>query len=168
MSREAEPPEPGQLRDLLRDKLPEYMVPSAFVVLPRLPLTTNGKVDRRALPLPDRNRPELDQTYVAPRTPVEELLAALWAEALGVERVGIHDNFFARGGHSLLATRVLSRVQQACGVELPLRACSRRLRLPGWPWQSWSDCWFSRNRRAERPCHPVRGTAPAARIPCPG
>ena len=122
VSREEEAPEPGQLRDFLRDKLPEYMVPSAFVVLPRLPLTTNGKVDRRALPPPDRNRPELDQTYVAPRTPVEELLAALWAEALGVERVGIHDNFFARGGHSLLATRVLSRVQQACGVELPLRA----------------------------------------------
>ena len=122
VSREEEAPEPGRLRDFLRDKLPEYMVPSAFVMLPRLPLTTNGKVDRRALPPPDRNRPELDQTYVAPRTPVEELLAALWAEALGVERVGIHDNFFARGGHSLLATRVLSRVQQACGVELPLRA----------------------------------------------
>jgi aspartate racemase len=116
-----ERPEPGRLRDLLRDKLPEYMVPSVFVMLPRLPLTTNGKVDRRALPPPDRNRPELDQPYLAPRTPVEEVLAAVWTEALGVERVGIHDNFFALGGHSLLATRVVSRVQQACGVDVPLR-----------------------------------------------
>ena len=92
------------------------------MLLDKLPLTPNGKVDRRALPAPKDERPELDQTYLAPRTPVEERLVALWAEAFGVNRVGIHDNFFALGGHSLLAARVMSRVRNSFGVELPLRA----------------------------------------------
>jgi acyl carrier protein len=74
------------------------------------------------LPAPASDRPELDQPYLAPRTPAEKVMAALWAEALGVGRVGVHDNFFALGGHSLLATRVVSRVRQTFGVELPLRA----------------------------------------------
>src|SRR5262249_26029442 len=100
----------------------DYMMPAAFVLLDALPLTTNGKLDRRALPVPDSDRPELERAWVAPRTPVEEMLAALWAEVLGLDRVGIHDNFFALGGHSLLATRVVSRVRQACRVDLPLRA----------------------------------------------
>jgi hypothetical protein len=102
--------------------MPDYMIPSAFVWLNSLPLTPNGKVDRRALPAPDRDRPELEQDYQAPRTPTEQMLAGIWADLLGLEGVGIHDNFFALGGHSLLATRVVFRVRQAFGVELPLRA----------------------------------------------
>jgi hypothetical protein len=98
------------------------MVPATFVFLTGLPLTPNGKVDRRALPAPGSDRPVLDQTWVAPGTPIENVLAALWAEVFGVERVGIHDNFFALGGHSLLATRVVSRMRNAFGVELPVRA----------------------------------------------
>src|SRR5262249_31126598 len=106
-------PAAAELRHFLGEKLPGYMVPAAFVLRGALPRTPGGKVDRRALPAPDAGRPELEQAYLPPRTPVEEILAALWAELLGVERVGIHDNFFDLGGHSLLATRVVSRVRQA-------------------------------------------------------
>jgi acyl carrier protein len=112
----------SELRMFLKEKLPEYMVPSAFVTLDALPLTPIGKVDRRALPAPDRSRPELGGTFVAPRTSVEERLAGIWAQVLGLERVGIHDNFFELGGHSLLATRVISRTCDAFRVELPLRS----------------------------------------------
>ena len=87
----------------------------------RMPLTPNGKVDRTALPLPDVSRPDLQVRFVAPRTPTEQRLAALWAEVLGLERVGMRDNFFALGGHSLLATQVVSRIRQQLGIELPLR-----------------------------------------------
>ncbi|HEX8695435.1 MAG TPA: amino acid adenylation domain-containing protein, partial [Longimicrobium sp.] len=108
------------LRAYLRQSLPEYMVPSAFVVLEALPLTPNGKVDRKALPAPELASAE--ERYVAPRTPVEEVLAGIWAEVLRLERVGVRDNFFELGGHSLLATRVVSRVRAVFDVELPLRA----------------------------------------------
>ncbi|HEX2211053.1 MAG TPA: amino acid adenylation domain-containing protein, partial [Longimicrobium sp.] len=107
------------LRAHLRSSLPEYMVPAAFVALERLPVTPNGKLDRRALPAPEYAAAE---AYTAPRTPTEERLAAIWAEVLRIDRVGIHDSFFALGGHSLLATRAVSRVREAFGVELPLRA----------------------------------------------
>ncbi len=106
-------------RCFLKEKLPEYMVPSTFVVLEALPLTPNGKVERRALRAPDQLSPELEQTYVAPRTPVEETLVKIWAEVLGLQ-VGIHDNFFELGGHSLLATQLTSRVRDAFQVEVPL------------------------------------------------
>jgi acyl carrier protein len=111
-----------QLQTYLAQKLPEYMVPSAFVVLESLPLTPNGKVNRRALPVPEPIKLELAGSYVAPRTPVEEVLVKIFASVLGLKRVGIHDNFFELGGHSLLATQLVSRVRDAFGVELPLRS----------------------------------------------
>jgi amino acid adenylation domain-containing protein len=120
-----------ELRAHLRARLPEYMVPSAFVLLEALPLSPNGKVDRKALPAPAQSRPELEEAYVAPRTAVEQALADLWAEVLGVERVGVHDNFFELGGHSLLATQVVSRMRKALQVELPLRALFEAPTLAG-------------------------------------
>ncbi|HZW29206.1 MAG TPA: amino acid adenylation domain-containing protein, partial [Isosphaeraceae bacterium] len=102
-------PSTSELRQFLRRTLPEPMIPSAFVVLEAMPLTPNGKVDRQALPAPDRARPELGQAYVAPRTPVEEVLAGIWAGVLGVDRVGAHDNFFELGGDSLLSLQVITR-----------------------------------------------------------
>jgi amino acid adenylation domain-containing protein len=108
------------LRDRLRQSLPEYMVPAAFVFLDALPLTPNGKLDRKALPAPDLS--SAAETYVAPRTPTEEVLAGIWAEVLRLEQVGVTESFFELGGHSLLATRVVSRVREVFGVELPLRA----------------------------------------------
>ncbi|MEG3939643.1 amino acid adenylation domain-containing protein [Microcoleus sp. S36b_A3] len=113
-------PSSSELRRFLATKLPEYMVPWAFVMLKSLPLTPNGKIDRRSLPEPDEMRPELTENFVAPRTNIEEVLAAIWAEVLKLEKVGIYDNFFELGGHSLLATQVISRVRQAFQVELPL------------------------------------------------
>jgi amino acid adenylation domain-containing protein len=112
--------EAAGLREHLRESLPEYMVPSAFVFLDALPLTPNGKLDRKALPAPELA--PADDRYVAPRTPVEEVLAGIWAEVLRLERVGANDNFFELGGHSLLVTRVVSRVRELFGVEVPLRA----------------------------------------------
>ncbi|HEX6292636.1 MAG TPA: amino acid adenylation domain-containing protein, partial [Herpetosiphonaceae bacterium] len=112
---------PQELRQFLGQRLPDYMVPGAFVVLDALPLTTNGKLDRAALPAPSSERPELPAGFTAPRTPVEELLAAIWADVLGVERVGIHDNFFELGGHSLLAIQLVARLGEALQVRIPLR-----------------------------------------------
>jgi amino acid adenylation domain-containing protein len=111
----------GQLRAFLKQRLPEYMVPSAVVILPALPLTPNGKVDRRVLPAPDGSR-ALENPYVAPRTQVEEQLAAIGTQLLSIERIGIHDNFFDLGGHSLLATQLISRVRDTFQIELPLRS----------------------------------------------
>ncbi|HEU0077009.1 MAG TPA: amino acid adenylation domain-containing protein, partial [Longimicrobiaceae bacterium] len=109
----------AELRAHLATRLPDYMVPGADVALERLPLNANGKVDRRALPAPEQGSA---LAYVAPRTAEEEVLAGIWAEVLGVERVGVEENFFELGGHSLLATQVVSRARQAFGVEVPLRA----------------------------------------------
>jgi amino acid adenylation domain-containing protein/thioester reductase-like protein len=109
------------LRSFLKSKLPEYMVPSAIVILDALPLTPTGKVNRRALPAPEPSS-ELLEKYVAPRTPIEEILAQIWSQVLKVELVGRHDNFFELGGHSLLATQLVSRVRSSLKVELPLRS----------------------------------------------
>jgi acyl carrier protein len=109
------------LRQFLKEKLPSYMVPSAYVLLESLPLTPNGKVDRRALPAADPERDDIKEDYVAPRTPVEEELAGIWAKVLGRQEVGVHDNFFELGGHSLLATQLTSRIRDAFQVELPVR-----------------------------------------------
>ncbi|HET7229673.1 MAG TPA: condensation domain-containing protein, partial [Longimicrobium sp.] len=110
----------AELRAHLKGRLPDYMVPSAFVVMDALPLTPSGKVARRALPVPDYE--VSDERYVAPRTPAEEVLAGIWAEVLKLDRVGVEESFFELGGHSLLAIRVVSRVRDAFAVELPLRA----------------------------------------------
>src|SRR5262249_25021336 len=102
----------------LREKLPEYMVPSAILVLESWPLTPNGKIDRRALPAPHRQR---TGQYRAPRTPQEEMLCEIFGDVLGLERVGIDENFFELGGHSLMATRLASRVRARLGIELQIR-----------------------------------------------
>ncbi|MFI9262198.1 amino acid adenylation domain-containing protein [Streptomyces sioyaensis] len=109
-----------ELREHCLQTLPDYMVPSGFVFLEALPLTVNGKVDRRALPVPDGTRPELGTTFVAPRTPAEEALARIWAGVLGVEQVGVHDNFFELGGDSILSIQVISRAKRY-GLHLPGR-----------------------------------------------
>ncbi|MCP4661094.1 MAG: amino acid adenylation domain-containing protein, partial [bacterium] len=109
-----------ELREHLIAQLPEYMVPAAVVFLDSLPLTPTGKVDRRALPAPDRIRPQGEEAFVAPQTPLEELVAGIWSEVLGVDGVGMRDNFFELGGHSLLATKVFARLNEALAAELPL------------------------------------------------
>jgi amino acid adenylation domain-containing protein len=111
-----------ELRAFLAKKVPDYMIPAAFVILGSMPLTPNGKVNRRALPAPDPARPMVDQPYVGPRNDTEARLAQIWSEVLKVERVGIHDNFFEMGGHSLLATLMISRIQQRFQVDLPVQA----------------------------------------------
>src|SRR5262249_5347017 len=115
-------PDPGvkELRRFLAEKLPDYMMPSALVRLDDLPRTAHGKVDRRALPDLEPARPEREETFVAPRTPIEEGLVAIWTRVLGIKRVGVHDNFFELGGHSLLATQVVSAVRETFHVELSL------------------------------------------------
>jgi len=110
-----------ELRTHLRNSLPDYMIPSAFVTLEKLPLTVSGKVDRRQLPLPDEKRPALGEAYIAPRTPVEQEVVTIWEQVLKVKGVGVYDNFFALGGHSLLATQVISRVHESFQIDMPLR-----------------------------------------------
>ncbi|HET6364287.1 MAG TPA: amino acid adenylation domain-containing protein [Nitrospirota bacterium] len=113
-------PSVSVLRQYLKEKLPEYMVPNSFVMLEKFPLTPNGKADRRALPPPEHTRPELEETYVAPRTPVEQSLAEIWTNVLGVERVGVNDNFFELGGNSLLAVKLFVRIHKWAGIDMPL------------------------------------------------
>jgi acyl carrier protein len=108
------------LRGFLKSRLPEHMVPSAFVFVDALPLTSNGKVDRQALPGDTGARPDLEEAFVAPRDPAEDAMAGIWAQVLGLDRVGIHDNFFDLGGHSLLAAQLVSRVGDALQVQVPL------------------------------------------------
>ncbi len=115
-------PNTGELRSFLKEKLPDYMIPSAFVMLDVIPLTATRKVDRKALPTPSNSRPELNAPYVAPRTPIEEELAKTWAEVLGLDQVGIHDDFFELGGHSLAATQIISRIIKDFQLELPLKS----------------------------------------------
>ncbi|HEY6929688.1 MAG TPA: amino acid adenylation domain-containing protein, partial [Thermoanaerobaculia bacterium] len=111
----------GDLRRFLKERLPEYMIPTALVNLDRLPRLPNGKVDRQSLPAADHREVASERGYVPPRTPVEEEVARIWAKVLRVERVGIEDNFFELGGHSLLATQVFSRLRRAFRVDLPIR-----------------------------------------------
>ncbi|HEY0738440.1 MAG TPA: amino acid adenylation domain-containing protein [Herpetosiphonaceae bacterium] len=118
------------LRSYLRELLPEYMIPSVFVPLDTLPLTTGGKIDRWALPAPEQTESQASDG-IAPRTAVEQRLAAIWSEVLGRQQIGVEDSFFAIGGHSLLATRVISRLRDAFAIELPLRKFFERPTIAG-------------------------------------
>ncbi|BCL80829.1 non-ribosomal peptide synthetase [Ktedonobacteria bacterium brp13] len=117
---QADAPSAQALRSYLQSRLPEYMIPSYFVMLEALPLTSNGKIDRRALPVPDQQ--EQKDNSVAPRTAAEVVVARIWQDVLNLSQVGVQDDFFALGGHSLLATQVISRLSSAFQVELPLRS----------------------------------------------
>jgi acyl-coenzyme A synthetase/AMP-(fatty) acid ligase/acyl carrier protein len=121
VARNGHPPVPRDLTDWLNRKLPDYMVPALYTVLDRFPLTASGKIDRKALPAPERTR-ESDDPLMEPTSEIEKLLARIWCEVLEVENVGVNDNFFKLGGHSLKITQVISRVRDALEVELPMRA----------------------------------------------
>ena len=110
----------GELRGFLKQKLPEYMVPVNFVLLDSLPLAPNGKLDRKRLPAPDGSRPDVSETFMAPRTATEEMLATIWTKLLGLKQVGIRDNFFDLGGHSLLAVRLFAEIERTFGKRPPL------------------------------------------------
>ncbi|WP_299541527.1 alpha/beta fold hydrolase, partial [uncultured Streptomyces sp.] len=118
------------LRTYLQQQLPHYMIPSTYITLDQLPLTPNGKVDTKALPAPDTHRPDLANAYTAPRTDTERTLAAIWADVLGVDTVGVHDNFFALGGQSISAVRVTSRIREA-GLPVALQQIMRHPTVAG-------------------------------------
>ena len=113
-------PDAEQIRSALGRELPDYMVPAAVLALEHFPLSPNGKLDRKALPAPEA--PTSGMVYTAPESPIEKELATMWAELLGADKVGIHDDFFALGGHSLVAMQMVSRIMTAMQVELPLDA----------------------------------------------
>jgi amino acid adenylation domain-containing protein len=122
VSKEESRPLVSELRGFLKQKLPDYMIPSVVAFLEALPRTSNGKVDRRALPAPEQNRPEQENPFVPPSTVAEKTIAEIWARVLKVDRVGIHDNFFELGGHSLLAIEIVSRLRDVFQIDLPLRS----------------------------------------------
>ncbi|MFY0528922.1 phosphopantetheine-binding protein [Archangium gephyra] len=113
-------PEVAALRTGLRERLPEHMVPSSFMVLPSLPLSPSGKVDRKALPAPDASQQRAGETFAPPRTETERALAALWQEVLQVPKVGLHDRFFDLGGNSLTLVQIHSRMRSQLGIDVPL------------------------------------------------
>jgi acyl carrier protein len=113
---------PDELRAHLAEWVPDFMVPSAFVTLPELPRTPSGKIDRLALPEPETATAARADEFVAPRTPMEERVAAIWADVLNVKRVGVQDDFFALGGHSLLATQIVAQIRTDLAVDLPLHS----------------------------------------------
>ena len=125
-------PSVSELVKFLAQTLPDYMIPGTFVRLEKLPLNPQNKVDRTALPPPAETRPSLDTPFMAPRDAIERQLAEIWAEVLGIDQVGIHDNFFDLGGHSLTATRIVTRVIEKFQLEIPLN-----LFLIHPPWRKW-------------------------------
>ncbi len=115
-------PSQSELREFLRQKLPDYMIPSVFVFLDKFPLTPNGKINRRALPKPELTLQEREETFIAPRNELEEKLAVIWQEILKIEPIGIHDNFFELGGHSLLTVSLVTKIETTLGKKLPITA----------------------------------------------
>jgi len=142
------------LRAFLGSKLPLYMLPAAFVFLDELPLSANGKVDRRALLARGDGRVLAHGEYVAPRTAIEERIAALWRDLLGVPRIGVHDNFFELGGHSLLATQLMSRLREALNADLPLRALFEMPTVAG-----LADAVMASSDRRNDPTQPISRAA---------
>ena len=118
---QAPAPTTSELRRFLSERLPDYMVPAAFVLLDAFPLTQAGKADRRALPAPEIERPELDASFLAPASPEEKIIAGIWSRVLGLPRIGVNDNFFELGGHSLLAAQIVSRMREAFQLDMPIR-----------------------------------------------
>ncbi|HEY7167532.1 MAG TPA: non-ribosomal peptide synthase/polyketide synthase, partial [Candidatus Binatia bacterium] len=151
----------AELRDFLSKKLPEYMIPSVFVFVEALPLTVNGKVNRRALPPPNGSRPDLVRIYEGPRTPMEEILANIWAEVLKVNELGIHDNFFESGGHSLIATQAISRMNRVFQIEVPLRTMFETPTVAG------VAEWIEQRRHNGQPVHLPALTAAPRHDPLP-
>jgi amino acid adenylation domain-containing protein/non-ribosomal peptide synthase protein (TIGR01720 family) len=145
----------SELRRFLAGKLPESMVPAAFVALEALPLTPSGKVDRRALPDPRPGRPDPEKAFVPPRGPIEEAVAALWGEVLGLARIGAHDNFFELGGHSLNATQVVARIRDAFQIEVPLRQLFQGPTVAGLA----ETIASARGKEARPPAPPIRVAA---------
>jgi amino acid adenylation domain-containing protein len=141
------PPTHNELCDFVAQKVPNYMVPSMFVMLSSLPISPNGKIDRRALPAPDYIRPESENTFVAPRNELERQLAQIWQKILGIESIGIRDNFFELGGHSLIAVRLFAEIEQTWGKNLPLatlfQAQSIEKLADVMSQQGWVDPWSS-------------------------
>ncbi|MCP4702245.1 MAG: amino acid adenylation domain-containing protein, partial [Gammaproteobacteria bacterium] len=146
-----------ELRNFLTERLPDYMIPSAFVPLETMPLTPSGKIDRRALAQLSVDNFQLSkEAFVAPQTPEEELLAGIWVSVLGIERAGVHDNFFELGGHSLLATQVMSRLRDTFDIELPLRELFESPTIAG-----LSKCLaFARRESVLPPITPVNRSEP--------
>jgi acyl carrier protein len=124
-------PETNELRGYLLEKLPEFMVPFAFIELKALPTTANGKVDRRALPAPGMDRPTLEAEYVEPQTMTEQAVAAIWQQVLRLERAGIYDDFFQLGGQSILAIQIIQRINQAFEIDLPMRTIFAEPKIAG-------------------------------------
>jgi acyl carrier protein len=112
---------PKELREYLRDYLPEYMIPTAYVSLSKFPLTPNGKIDRQALPDPEPDWEAADYEFAGPRNPIETELVNIWSQALGIDLISINDNFFDLGGHSLLVTQIISQIRARYGVDIPVR-----------------------------------------------
>jgi amino acid adenylation domain-containing protein len=140
--------ETTEVRNYLSELLPDYMVPSSFVFLDHLPMTPTGKVDRLALPAP--NDLERQRVYVAPRTPTEETIAAIWASVLRLSQVGVEDNFFEMGGHSLLTTQVISRIRQALAVEIPVRTLFERPTISALAESIETILWLTHSNDHER------------------
>src|SRR5690606_37479874 len=115
-----QPVEPGVLREFLKEKLPDYMIPAAFVPLDAMPLSSNGKIDRKALPEPDQSHLIIQNQFTPPQSALESRLADIWSAALKVERVGIHDTFFDLGGHSLLLAQVQGQIEQGLETAIPI------------------------------------------------
>jgi thioesterase domain-containing protein/acyl carrier protein len=145
-AKKGQAPSVGDLRAHLEKELPAYMVPALFVSMEKLPLTPNGKLDRKSLPAPTPSR-EIGSGFVAPHDPLEQMLAQIWANVLGVKRVGLHDNFFALGGHSLLAVRVMVAVEKASKIRLPLAMLLQAPTIAGMAEvlrrKNWTPSWSS-------------------------
>ncbi|NEN94395.1 MAG: amino acid adenylation domain-containing protein [Moorea sp. SIO3I7] len=136
---------PNQLQQFLKQRLPDYMIPSAFVQLRTLPLTLNGKVDRRSLPIPDFSQLPHRLEFTAPQTETEYRIVKIWSEVMKCDRISIHDNFFELGGHSLLATRVISKLRQTLQIELPIQSLFEYPTVAGWAKHIDLVLWFGRD-----------------------